>query len=234
MRPLIDSMILMLAVTLLIGAVSYRNAAERRERELTTVRQGLAQFDDKLALNSVLWQAQEQDAGEFPPQVMPDWFKDGLPSNPLAAGERPWIDIAPAGDYNDQPPDPLAEDSAQAAFWYNPNLGIVRARVPRQVSHRLTLELYNQVNGTNLRALPVDVDPDRAPLAFNPNPVTNVQHASPDKRTVGGVQTSEPATEPIDEEAADIPWWLKRAHKTEPMQEPKTEPAVDRPSLIAH
>ena len=156
MRPLIDSMILMLVVTLLVGVVSYRKAAERREGELATVRQGLAHFDDKLAFQSALWQSEAEEAGEFPPQVMPEWFKDDMPSNPLAVGDRPWIDIAPAGDYRDQPPDPLAEDAGQAAFWYNPNLGIVRARVPRQVSHRLTLELYNKVNGTSLRALPVD------------------------------------------------------------------------------
>lgn len=233
MRPIIDSMILMLVVTLLIGVVSYRKASERRERELATVRQALAQFDDKLALQSVLWQSEEEDAGEFPPQVMPEWFKDDMPSNPLASGDRPWLDIAPAGDYRDQPPDPLAEDAGQAAFWYNPNLGIVRARVPRQVSHRLTLELYNKVNGTSLRALPTDEDPDRAPLAFNPNPVTSVQHASLDKRTTSDVQTREPDGDPAADEAADIPWWQKRTYKPESADEPEPAPAVERPSLIA-
>ena len=44
MRPIIDSMILMLVVTLLIGVVSYRKASERRERELATVRQALTQL----------------------------------------------------------------------------------------------------------------------------------------------------------------------------------------------
>jgi hypothetical protein len=233
MRPIIDSMILMLVVTLLIGVVSYRKASERRERELATVRQALVQFDDKLALHSVLWQSEEEDAGEFPPQVMPEWFKEGMPSNPLASGDRPWVDIAPAGDYRDQPPDPLAEDAGQAAFWYNPNLGIVRARVPRQVSHRLTLDLYNKVNGTALRALPVDEDPDRAPLAFNPNPVTSVQHASLDKRATSDVQTSEPVEDLADDEADYIPWWQKRTYKAESAEEPTTTPAVDRPSLIA-
>ncbi len=233
MRPLIDSMILMLVVTLLIGVVSYRKAAERRQRELSTVRQGLAHFDDKLAFQSVLWLSEQEDAGEFPPQVLPEWFKDDMPNNPLAAGDRPWIDIAPAGDFQDQPPDPLAEDAGQAAFWYNPNLGIVRARVPRQVSHRLTLELYNQVNGTTLGALPTDTDPDRAPLAFNPNPVTSVRHASPDKRTIGGVQTSEPAADQAGTDDADIPWWQKRTHTPETAEEPTPAPAVDRPSLIA-
>lgn len=237
MRPLIDSLILMLVVTILIGVVSYRKASEQRERELATVHQGLAEFDDKLALQSALWQTEEEDAGEFPPQVMPEWFKEGLPSNPLAAGDRPWIDIAPPDDFSDQPPDPLAEETSQAAFWYNPNLGIVRARVPRQVSQRLTLELYNQVNGTSLQALPIDEDPDRTPLAFNPNPVTNVRHASPDKRTVGEIQTREPVADSSKEEAADIPWWQKRTHKPAVVDESTTaaaeNPAVDRPSLIA-
>jgi hypothetical protein len=79
----------------------------------------------------------------------------------------------------------------------------------------------------------VDEDPDRAPLAFNPNPVTSVQHASLDKRATSDVQTSEPVEDLADDEADYIPWWQKRTYKAESAEEPTTTPAVDRPSLIA-
>jgi hypothetical protein len=38
-------------------------------------------------------------------------------------------------------------------FWYNPALGVVRARVPRTLSDAEALELYNEVNGTRLQEL---------------------------------------------------------------------------------
>lgn len=240
MRPLIDSMILVMVLTILLGGLSYRKASQQRDRELAAVRQGLAHFDEKLAFQGALWQSEQEDAAKYPPQVRPEWFKDAMPSNPLVRGDRPWINIAPADDLNDQPPDPLAEEPDQAAFWYNPNLGIVRARVPRQVSHRLTLELYNRVNGTSLGALPTDDNPDRAPLALNPNPVTTGRHASPDERAVGGVLveglTKEP-TATASADAEDIPWWQKRTYTPDPadvsVPTVDEEPAAERPSLIA-
>ena len=42
---------------------------------------------------------------------------------------------------------------AAAEFWYNPYLGIVRARVPYLRSDRETLALYNDVNDCELSSL---------------------------------------------------------------------------------
>lgn len=237
MRLLIDSMILTMVLVILFGAVAYRHHAERQDLEMLSVREGLDRFHQTLEFQSALWMAQEDTEGFYPPQVMPDWFEEDLPQNALVTGKRPWLDIAPPGDYSGHPPDPLATGD-QAAFWYNPERGIVRARVPQQDTDRLTLELYNRVNGSTLTRLLNDPDPERAPIAFNPNRVTTGQHASPDLRTIDLVEALEPpVAEP--EEAAPVeepaPWWDKSEPEPEDEVPPgaAAEPAPARPSLLA-
>jgi len=217
MRLLIDSMIVVMVLVIIIGVVQYRHQSTRLERDVQAVRRGLEEFDSILEFQGALWQAQEDGSSLYPPQVMPGWFKGAPPRNPLVTGDRPWLDIAPLEDYHDQPPDALATGPGQAAFWYNPTLGVVRARVPRQDTDRLTLELYNRVNGTALDALPIDHDPEREPLAMNLNPVTAGQHASPDTRTVDEVrsydllldQAQQQADRQAGVEQQAVPWWDK-------------------------
>ena len=59
-------------------------------------------------------------------------------------------------DQSGHPPDSVAKSFRDAEFWYNPNAGRFRARVPPQFSNRETLKLYNQINGTHLLRLPDD------------------------------------------------------------------------------
>jgi hypothetical protein len=40
-----------------------------------------------------------------------------------------------------------------AAFWYNPYKGILRARVPYDISDERALDLYNRVNGTSVSSI---------------------------------------------------------------------------------
>jgi len=241
MRLLIDSMILAMVLVILIGAVAYRYSLDRQDEQLVVVQEGLDRFQDRLEFHSALWMAQEGTVGNYPPQIMPHWFEQALPQNSLIAGKRPWLDIAPVGDYNDHPPDPLA-DGEQAAFWYNPERGIIRARVPQQGTDRMTLELYNRVNGTSLASLANEPDPERMPIAFNPNPTTSGQHASLNRQTVGQVEAlDKPVVEPAATEDSQaqaqepVPWWDKSNSKQ--ADPPKSDPAADaapaRPSLIA-
>ncbi len=37
-----------------------------------------------------------------------------------------------------------------AQFWYNPNTGVVRARVPDSVSDATALRLYNRINDSTV------------------------------------------------------------------------------------
>jgi hypothetical protein len=53
----------------------------------------------------------------------------------------------------DHPRDPMAAGPGLAQFWYNPSKGVVRARVPDDVSEATALRLYNRVNDSHLTSL---------------------------------------------------------------------------------
>jgi hypothetical protein len=68
--------------------------------------------------------------------------------------ERPWIDLAaPDESELEHPVLKMTAGSGLAGFWYNPHLGVIRARVPVMVSDAESLELYNRVNGTRLASI---------------------------------------------------------------------------------
>jgi len=234
MRPLIDSMIVLMLICLTVGAVVYQESTRRQARNREVVREGLFEFQEQVTLHGAIDLGVDRDAGQYPPHLEPHWFQWGAPQNPLVSSGRPWMDIAPQEDFSDQPPDPLATSNLQAAFWYNPHNGVVRARVPRQVSERLTLELYNQVNQTALSVLPDDRDPLRTPLTFNLSPTTRGQHASLIKRMVGRVQADEPVAQEAGQAQEPAPWWHKppaSAKQPEPA-DVESEPSM-RPSLLS-
>ena len=92
----------------------------------------------------------------WPQKIEEDWFRgpSGVPRNPLVSLERPWVDIAAGEELEmDHPALKMTADPRLAGFWYNPNLGVVRARVPVMVSDEDSLELYNRVNGTHLASI---------------------------------------------------------------------------------
>jgi len=236
MRPLIDSMILAMVLMIAVGVVSYRQSVKIKREQLHTVQSSLDEFDARLAIESALWQAEQPDTGNYPPQVHPEWFKDHVPNNPLVSSDRPWIDIAPPDDFHEHPPDPLITRPDQAAFWYNPNLGIVRARVPRQVSNRESLELYNRVNRLSLAALPTDDNPQRVPLAYQPPRDETTRHASPTRQTLADIQTRE-STKPDDPEDESKPLsWQQPAEDASQSDEtvsPDESMSHNRPSLLS-
>jgi len=84
-----------------------------------------------------------------PPMIDASWFGGEIPRNPLLSEDRPWIDIAPYEDRHlEHPRDPVAKDDHAAMFWYNPHLGIVRARVCPLDTAEETQALYDVVNGS--------------------------------------------------------------------------------------
>jgi hypothetical protein len=52
----------------------------------------------------------------------------------------------------------------QAGFWYNPNRGVVRARVAPQFTQRATLDLYNELNNVALKDLPPPQNAGQKPV----------------------------------------------------------------------
>lgn len=75
------------------------------------------------------------------------WF-DPVPINPLVPPNTPWLEVATEKDMKSKHPMHITVGYNRASFWYNPHLGIVRARVPQQISQQATIDMYNTINET--------------------------------------------------------------------------------------
>ena len=134
------------------------------------------------------------DVTAWPERVLPEWFTGALPTNPLLpdAEDRPWLDLAPPGDDGAHPPDPVAYRPQQAQFWYNPRLGVFRARLSADLGENRALALYNRVHGVDLPQLPRHADPARTPRAHT-TPTARVADRIAADGEIHGVAPSTPA-----------------------------------------
>lgn len=80
-------------------------------------------------------------------EISDDWFATA-PVPPWSTDEhRNWLEIAPPDQvWFRDPPNPVLRDENDAVWWFNPNLGILRARVPQQTDDVSTRDLYARVN----------------------------------------------------------------------------------------
>lgn len=162
MRLLVDSLIALMLAGILAGVLLHHRKQTYRLDQTLLVHQALGKIQDQVLYRGALEQGRP-GAPQYPTAISPLWFEGNLPLNILVPGRQPWIDLAPMNDLGDHPPDPLIVNSQQAGFWYNPNRGLVRARVTSQFTDHETLRLYNQLNNTYLRSLPTSDDPGRKP-----------------------------------------------------------------------
>ena len=163
MRLIIDTLIAVMLIALLTTVLMQREAGQLRVDRAQQVHQSLVRLREQAVYHGALGQVKVSKAG-FPLTVSPKWFgMHGLPTNVMAPGRQPWLDIAPPGDTGAHPPDPIITGPRQAGLWYNPNLGIVRARVRQNVSSTRALANYNRLNGTSMSDFPRGGDPDRTP-----------------------------------------------------------------------
>ena len=130
----------------------YHRHNHQFDADVEFVQQSIRRLKEQIAYQRALVLAENSETG-FPEQIEMEWFGHDLPVNVLVSPRQPWIDVAPRGDMSNHPPDPIIRDAAQAGFWYNPNLGLFRARVEPQLSESQTVEVYNLANGTALSAL---------------------------------------------------------------------------------
>lgn len=174
LRLVVDTLIALMLVAILGGVVwHYRQSGEQNRRH-AQVHRALARLHQLALLHGGLGHAELSEEG-FPIRIDPAWLGgQPLPTNAALLAAHPWLDVAPPGDRSLHPPDPVASNSRQAGFWYNPNRGIIRARVPEQVNREKTLALYNLLNSVELAVLPVAEAPDRKPL---PNPEVSLVEA---------------------------------------------------------
>ena len=161
MRLLIDSLIACMLVAILAGVIlHYRGQTQELDR-LRFTTQALSRLQEQINYHAAMQEAKTDEPG-FPPAVSPAWFDADIPMNPMVPGRQAWIDLAATNDFADDPPDPILNHPHQAAFWYNPARGIIRARVPRQFTDQESLELYNRTNSSRLTRIPIN-DPSRQP-----------------------------------------------------------------------
>lgn len=149
-RLLVDVLVVLASVTLVVILYESRAREARRELAVNVTRAAVRMLQAEIDLQTAL--AERSLVGRaFPASIDPAWFEGECPNNLLVDSDRPWLELAAVGERSLRHPcDPTVEGGKGAMFWYNPALGIVRARVPRMLSDEESAAIYNDVNGTRL------------------------------------------------------------------------------------
>ena len=146
----------MVAVLVTGAAMAYKWSAEQEEaleRAVSTSASSVERMEREVRIRSAMADVELNGRG-WPVTVDPVWFGLRVPENPLAPGDRPWLEVAGESELVESHPRVrLIVDETTASFWYNPALGVVRARVGVNVSDRKALALYNRVNGSRVTSL---------------------------------------------------------------------------------
>ncbi len=150
MRRTIDILFAIVIVCLLAGVALHYRHERRFELDVSTTRAEVRRFQAQIMVQSALEHVPLSQRG-YPMVIEPRWFNGHLPRNLLLGPAYPWVEIASA-DQSDKthPVRRMATDRKQAQFWYNPNSGVVRARVPDNVSDATALRLYNEINDSHV------------------------------------------------------------------------------------
>ncbi len=158
-------MIVLLSLGMLLGILYIRHQNEEEIRNVAITQQSLVSIRIQITLQETIDEIALNVWGH-PTTINPAWFSGSIPDNALLRPEHPWVEIAAKKDWMRRDPiHVIATDVSMAAFWYNPRLGIIRARVPQMVSDQQTLAAYNQINDSHLDSLfPILEDTDEQDL----------------------------------------------------------------------
>ena len=151
----------LLAAAVCIGIVlSYWRTELDGRLSVAMTKDALSEIRQVISLKVITKDVPGNERG-WPKSIERSWF-DGLGRTPsnlmvesadglLGAAHRPWLEIAGPGDVDlTHPRVRVTLDANTAAFWYNPASGVIRARVPIQVTDQQTTQLYNAVNSTSI------------------------------------------------------------------------------------
>lgn len=153
MRLILDSLMAVVLAALLAGILLHQQQEQQKRQDVETVRANVRLIQQQIMLQAALERVPRNEYG-FPITIDPTWFGEMVPRNPLLSTRHPWMEVATADETRlAHPAVRTADTDSMACFWYNPITGIVRARVPHEVSDERTLEMYNFVNGCNLPSL---------------------------------------------------------------------------------
>ncbi|MGE3109747.1 MAG: hypothetical protein AB7G11_06745 [Phycisphaerales bacterium] len=153
MRWVIDLLTLVIAVAMLAGLVWFHRQEDDQELAIKQTLAARNRLELEIRYRSISRTA-ELNARGWPNTVDPNWFETDPPRNPLISAECPWVEVASLDDAGLQNPTVrMTLDGTLAGFWYNPYLGILRARVPVMLSDQDAVELYNRINSTRLSSI---------------------------------------------------------------------------------
>ncbi len=152
-RHLVTAALLVSALLLIGGGTwAFRDHQARNAAE-TATRDALHRIRQQISLHSTTESSPLSPRG-YPLTIDPEWFGPSLPLNALVSPDRPWMEIASGVDLAREHPVELTTiDRTTAMFWYNPSLGVVRARAPLGGSDIAALKTYNTVNDAALTTL---------------------------------------------------------------------------------
>jgi hypothetical protein len=162
MRWIRDIMLLALLSAIAAGVLWYQSQKADEQAILDRTTANTQRLEREVRFRAAT-KAGELNARGWPMTVDPTWFDSDPPQNFLVTDDRPWIEVAGPEDAGLQhPPIRLTLDDKTAAFWYNPYEGIVRARVPIQMTDDAATAMYNAVNQVSISSInwhekPIDV-----------------------------------------------------------------------------
>ncbi len=153
MRTIVNILVVVMLAGILVGVMMIRSTNGIKQDQIRTARNEVRRFQRQITFQTTMAEV-ELTAEGYPVTADPNWFHGNLPQNPLIEVGHPWVEIAGRNERSLlHPLDVVVRDAAAAQFWYNPYQGIVRARVPADISDAKALEVYNQVNDSSLRNL---------------------------------------------------------------------------------
>ncbi len=150
MRLLVDFMIALIVLVVIATIMVQQRARAEQNSLVEQTQHAMHAIESKAIFHAGLGETDLTRRG-YPMVIDELWF-DQLPVNPLTGPTIVWIEVAADDNIKAFNPRYVTAEHGRSAFWYNPYLGIVRARVPMQTSEQATVDLYNMVNGTTLRA----------------------------------------------------------------------------------
>jgi hypothetical protein len=153
MRRMVDLICVLVIAAIAVAAVMMSKRGDKFAERVEETRAALVTIQGELVIRSQSGQASLNPRG-WSETIVPAWFGGELPANTVLSPDRPWMEIASVEHASWEHPRPMFDVSGNdAAFWYNPALGIVRARVPMQPTDRATIDSYNAINNVSLHSL---------------------------------------------------------------------------------
>lgn len=171
MRLFVDSVLAIMLIGVLATLLWFQHHQDDFIDEIAATQHSMQVIESQCLYRAAVGDVPAAGRG-FAEKIDPTWF-DQRPVNTFFDHEAiPWVEQVADDQHEAWNPSRIVGANRRAAFWYNPFRGVLRARVPMQISQQATVDLYNLVNGTSLRVDDVDwPSPDDAPPARPTKPV---------------------------------------------------------------